>query len=197
MFNSKIAYDYLLQAKKFNDGEWIQHSIFVGIAAKRISENLPNLNSDLAEAYGYIHDIGRRFGRMQIKHSLLGYSFLNAEGLTDFSHICLTHSFPTHNVEDMVGEWDCTKQEYLFIKDYIHSSTYTIYDKLIQLCDAIAIPSGFTILEKRLVDVSIRYGIDEKTLPRWKSFFQLKKDFDNALGYSIYKLFPEIKDTIF
>ena len=33
------------------------------------------------------------------------------------------------------------------------------YDRLIQICDALATDYGFVILEKRFVDVTRRYGI--------------------------------------
>ncbi|OOM71139.1 HD domain protein [Clostridium puniceum] len=193
---SKKAYKILMDAKNSNDGEWIDHSIYVGIAAKRIAEHVNGLNPDLALAYGYIHDIGRTFGRMQLKHSICGYEFLKKEGYDEAARICLTHSFISKDIEECVGNWDCTDSEYIFVKDYIESIKFTEYDKLIQLCDAISLSTGFTIIEKRLIDVALRYGINERTTKRWKAFFNLQKDFENKLGFSLYQLFPEVIDNI-
>ena len=41
------------------------------------------------------------------------------------------------------------------------------YDRLIQICDALATDYGFVILEKRFVDVTRRYGIME-TYSNWR-----------------------------
>lgn len=42
------------------------------------------------------------------------------------------------------------------------------YDKLIQICDALATDYGFDILEKRFVDVTRRYGIMETHIKGWE-----------------------------
>lgn len=194
--NTKTAYDYLMEASKINPGPWVDHSIYVAKAARRIAENLDTIDPNLAESYGYIHDIGRRFGITKMKHTIDGYYFLKKEGYLNAARICLTHSFPSKNIEDSVGDWDCSKEDYLFIKKFIESIEYTIYDQLLQLCDTLALPSGFTIVERRLIDVGIRYGVDNKTVKRWKAFFALQNSIENRLGYSIYALFPEIEENL-
>ena len=42
-----------------------------------------------------------------------------------------------------------------FVQEFLAGSTYTSYDRLIQLCDALALPSGFCLVEKRLMDVAL------------------------------------------
>lgn len=138
-----------------NPGLWVDHTIYVAKAARNIAEKLNGLDADIAEAYGYVHDIGRRFGVAKMKHVINGYRFLEAEGYIDAARICLTHSFPTRNIEDSVGDWDCSKEDYDFIKNYIDSTVYTVYDELLQLCDTLALPNGFTIVERRLIDVDM------------------------------------------
>ena len=94
-----------------NPGLWIEHSINVAKAARNIAEKLKGLDEDLAEAYGYVHDICRRVGAAKMKHIINGYRFLETEGYLDAARICLTHSFPTRNIEDSVGDWDCSKED--------------------------------------------------------------------------------------
>jgi hypothetical protein len=37
--------------------------------------------------------------------------------------------------DDSVGDWDCQKEDYNFIRNYIDSNAYTDYDELLQLCE--------------------------------------------------------------
>ena len=60
------------------------------------------------------------------------------------------------------------------------------YDRLIQLCDALALPDGATYIEKRLVDVVMRRGFNDLTIPKWKAFFDLKDYFDKKMGTNLY-----------
>ena len=51
---------------------------------------------------------------------------------------------------------------------------YDDYDRLIQLCDSLANASGFCLMEKRMLDVRLRYGIDEYALRKWRTTFDIK-----------------------
>lgn len=51
---------------------------------------------------------------------------------------------------------------------------YDDYDRLIQLCDAVSLPTSFCILEVRLIDVAIRNGVNEYSIEKWKKFIELK-----------------------
>lgn len=73
----------------------------------------------------------------------------------------------------------------------------TDYDKLIKLCDYLSLPSGFCLIEKRLVDMALRGGINEYTIPRWKSTFEIKQYFEENIGKSIYSLLPNIRENTF
>ena len=70
-------------------------------------------------------------------------------------------------------------------------------DRLLQLSDALAISSGFILIEKRLLDVSVRYGIDEFTVPKWKAFLGLQSYFEKAIGRSIYGVLPSVVENTF
>lgn len=65
---------------------------------------------------------------------------------------------------------------------------YDDYDRLIQLCDAVSLPTSFCILEVRLIDVAIRNGVNEYSIEKWKKFIELKEYFDKTCGMDIYKI---------
>ena len=113
---------------------------------------------------------------------------MNSLCYDDCAQICLTHSFPYKDILSYNGQNDCTAEETEFIKSFIENTKYDDYDKLIQLCDALALPFGATYIEKRLVDVVMRRGFNDLTIPKWKVFFELKEYFDKKTGTDIYKL---------
>ncbi len=184
----QTANDILLEAKKMNSGLWISHSKTVGFCAKTISEKCEQLDPDKAYVLGLLHDIGRRYGVSGMKHIIDGYHFMMSLGYDECAKICLTHSFPYKNIKSYNGKNDCTFEETEFIKNFISDIQYDDYDRLIQLCDALSFPEGAVIIEKRLVDVTLRNGFNEYTLSKWKSFFVLKNYFDMKTNTNIYKL---------
>ena len=66
---------------------------------------------------------------------------------------------------------------------------------LSQLCDAISLPNGACIMEKRLVDVALRHGLPDFTLDKWKAFMNTKKHFDELCGCNIYTLLPNVLEN--
>ena len=62
----------LEQAENLNPGLWKQHSEFVALACKNIAELCPNLDSNKAYILGLLHDIGRRIGIVQERHTIAG-----------------------------------------------------------------------------------------------------------------------------
>lgn len=195
------ARSMLTDAEKRNPGPWIQHSISVAKAAEAIAAHSPTLDPEIAFIFGIIHDIGRREGLTDMRHILDGYNFLAKQGFEDAARICLTHSFPIkdiHAVEGQdEGQWDCSNLEFEFIQDYLARIEYNEYDKLIQLCDALALPAGYCLMEKRFVDVAFRHGTNEYTLLRWKAYLQLKNDFEKGLGTSLYNFLPGVVENTF
>jgi putative nucleotidyltransferase with HDIG domain len=188
---------FIKVAQSLNPGPWIQHSFFVAEAAEAIAQHLPNLDSETAFVLGYLHDIGRRVGITDMRHILDGYYFLKDKGFEEAARICISHSFPIKEIDSVAGKWDCTKQEFEFLKDYLSNVDFDDYDRLIQLCDAVALPSGLCLMEKRLVDVAMRYGVNEYSLPRWRAYFTIQEDFEKAIGCSIYKVLPKVVESTF
>lgn len=178
----------LKEAEQLNPGAWVAHDITAGNCAKIIASKCKYLDADIAYVLGLLHDIGRRFGVMDMRHIWCGYKFMLENEFDDSARICLTHSFPYKNINAYNGKNDCNSDESTFIKNFLNNIEYNDYDKLIQLCDAISFPSGPTYIEKRLVDVVLRRGFNELTIPKWKEFLFLKEYFDKKTGTDIYDL---------
>jgi hypothetical protein len=191
------AESFIREGQDLNFGPWIQHSLFVGKAAEAIAQNHPKMDPQVAFVLGYLHDIGRRAGVADMRHTLDGYYFLMEMGFDFAARICLTHVFPIKEIDSVAGKWDCSKHELEFLREFLSGIEFNEYDRLIQLCDAIALPSGFVLLEKRLMDVAMRHGINDFSVPRWKAFMKIQKDFENAMGKCIYKILPGVVENTF
>jgi hypothetical protein len=87
-------------------------------------------------------------------------------GFEDCARICLTHSFPIKQADAYASRWNCPAEQKQFVQEYLDRAQYTAYDRLIQLYDALALPSGPVLMEKRLVDVALRWGFNDHTLPK-------------------------------
>ena len=175
-----------------NPGPWEQHSLVTADNARRIAEKVPGMDPDKAYLMGLLHDIGRREGVTGMLHVIDGYDYMTQLGEPEIAVICLTHSFASQNVEHFEGKHDCTAEQKTFIKNFVENRVYDDYDKLIQLCDAISLPEGACIMEKRFVDVALRHGVREYTTTRWRAYMELKKYFDSLCGCDIYTLLPKL-----
>lgn len=193
----ETARNFLLEAEKRNPGNWVPHSLFVAQAAEAIAKGHPKLDHEVAYVLGCLHDIGRREGVTYMRHAFDGYRFLHAQGYEEAARICITHSFWLQGLDEYPGKGDCTREELEFLKKYIASIEYDEYDWLIQLCDCLALPSGFCLLEKRLVDVALRYGTSQYTTRKWKMVFAHKAHFEHCIGRSIYELLPGVVENTF
>lgn len=187
----------LLEAEKLNPGPWVQHSRYAGEAAKLIAENCNGMDPEVAHILGMLHDIGRRFGVTNMRHTIDGYNFCTEKGYDLVARICLTHSHTTGQIKEAFGKWDCSEEECEFVQNYLNTIEYNPYDKLIQLCDALALPSGFTLMERRMIDVALRHGIHEHILPKWKATFEIKDYFEAWMGKSIYSVLPGVIENTF
>lgn len=176
---------YLDEARALNNGGWIAHSLAAGTAAERMAARIGDMDAERAFVLGVLHDIGRRFGEMGMNHAIQGYRFLLAEGDGEAAEICLTHSFPVQEITAVNGGWDLTTEDYAFLDDFLRARTYTGYDRLIQLCDAMATSEGIVAIERRMMDIMLRYGVDETSLPRWRKLFSMKDDFERRMGSSV------------
>ena len=193
----EIATQLMNEAEKRNPGPWVNHSIFTAQAAAIIASSIPSLDPSTAYIFGYLHDIGRREGLTSNRHIIDGYFYLINKGFDGAARICLTHPFAVKKIDAISGEWDCSQEEIEFVRDYLSKIEFTAYDRLIQLCDAVAMPTGFCLIEKRMVDVALRYGVSSLTLEKWKAHLETKKEFEQLIGKSIYKLLPGIINNTF
>ncbi|MCR4866864.1 MAG: HDOD domain-containing protein [Lachnospiraceae bacterium] len=190
------AYEALKEldiAYELNPGPWVEHSKNVGIAARNIADKIDTMDPDKAYIVGLLHDIGRRVGIVDIPtHVYEGYVYCKEKGWDEAARICMTHSYLLMDKEFEKEE----KDEHLkSISSYIRNCVADDYDRLIQLCDALAVDYGFVILEKRFVDVTRRYGIMENYIRGWDVAFNIKEYFEKKMGCSIYDVLPGIEKT--
>lgn len=178
----------LNEAEQKNPGPWADHNRVAAYCAEQIAKVCEDLDADTAYVCGLLHDIGRRYGVFDMKHLIMGYRFMTGLGYDTVARICLTHSFPSGIFAEYCGNEDVEKEEAEFIKEYVEAAEYDDYDRLIQLCDALAFAERPVCIEKRLVNVALRYGFNDYTLPKWKSVFGLKDYFDKKAGCDIYAL---------
>ncbi len=47
------------------------------------------------------------------------------------------------------------------MKEFVANAVYDDYDRLVQLCGVLVMPTGFCLLEKGFVNVTSRYGIHQ------------------------------------
>lgn len=182
-------------AVRLNPGPWEGHSYSVANNAGLIAGRVPGMDPDKAWVLGLLHDIGRRAGVTGIRHLFDGYDYLLSKGEPQTARICLTHSFPLKDANTFVGKYDCTDAQLTFLQRYLDGVVYDDYDILIQLCDAISLPNGACIMEKRFVDVALRHGLPPFALEKWRAFMETKKHFDALCGCDIYTLLPNVLEN--
>jgi HD superfamily phosphohydrolase YqeK len=186
----------LTEAEQRNPGPWIAHSRNVALAAQCIAKH-SNLDAEAAYILGLLHDVGRCEGITKMLHTLDGFRFLQSLGFDDAARICITHSFVLKTMDAHEGRWDCSSEELKFITDFVNAAEFDDYDKLFQLCDAMAIDKGICLIEKRIVDVALRLGVNNQTVAKWKALFEVQKEFEQKMGQSIYKVLPGVVETTF
>lgn len=195
MFTIQDAERELTEAEKLNPGRWIDHSKATALNAKLIAEKVEGMDSGKAYCMGLLHDIGRRVGVVAVRHIFEGYYYMNKIGQPEIARICLTHSFPGKGSDTYFGTYDCTEEEKKFLDEYIAKIEYDDYDRLIQLCDAISLPTGACIMEKRLIDVALRYGVPKFSPDKWRASMENKRYFDALCGCNIYTLLPNVMEN--
>lgn len=189
---SKKALEMLNDAKKKTITDlWITHSICVANTASVIAKEL-NLDVEYAKTLGYIHDYGKAVGDFS-KHDMNGFNYLKGLGYDEeYYSICLTHGYLNNDVMCAAGG---IPRDIPFRTEYIKNHKCSIYEKLICLCDLMCAQEVIGI-DKRLIDIIIRYGAYSNTQYHVKEVYKLKKYFDDLLGYNLYNLFPEMMNTL-
>lgn len=181
----------LRDAEKCNPGPWGDHSRTAAHCAEKIARTCGDMDADKAYILGLMHDIGRKFGVRHLGHVSDGYAYMISLGYDEVAKVCLTHSFNNQSIDEYVGKVDTTEEELSLIKEKLASVCFDEYDRLIQLCDALAGSDRVLDIEERMEDVKKRYGFYPQA--KWDSNMNLKKHFEAKTGKSIYTVVE--KDT--
>lgn len=174
----------LEEAERSNPGPWGDHSRTAAHCAEKIAQACGDMDANKAYILGLLHDIGRKFGVRHLGHVSDGYSYMMSLGYDEVARVCLTHSFNNHSLSEYIGVFDTTEEELALIQENLAAVRYDVYDKLIQLCDALAGAAGVLDIEKRMEDVKRRYGFYPQA--KWDSNIALKRYFEEKAGDSIY-----------
>lgn len=173
----------LNEAYELNPGPWKAHSLVTAECAEKIAACCPGMDSEKAFIFGLLHDIGRRFGVTQLAHVINGYDYLMALGFDEPARISLTHSFAVKDIHTYIGIPDVSEEDCQRISDLIASFDYDDYDRLIQLCDSIAMAEGPTDMVTRMSDVKNRYGFYPRE--KWDKHLELQKYFEDKMWKSL------------
>ncbi|MCD8145235.1 MAG: HD domain-containing protein [Oscillospiraceae bacterium] len=179
----------LREAEPCNPGPWGNHSRVAARCAEKIAQNCAGMDSDKAYILGLLHDIGRKFGVRHLGHVSNGYQYMMSLGYDEAARICISHSFSTKHLDDYVGNRDTSPEEWNLILSQLEGMEYDDYDRLIQLCDAIAGAEGVLNMEERMNDVRRRYGFYPPE--KWESNFRLKRYFESKMGRNLYDVVRE------
>lgn len=185
MLPTKIEAQALLhEAVQCNPGPWGNHSRIAAHCAQSIAKQCNGLDPEKAYILGLLHDIGRKFGVRHLGHVSDGYQYMMFLGYDEVARICLTHSFNNQQINEYVGKNDVTAHEMDLIINTLSAIKYDEYDKLIQLCDALAGSEGVVDIVERMQDVKKRYGFYPQA--KWDKNVTLLKHFENLTQKNIY-----------
>ena len=186
----QTAKDLLKEAAEINPGAWERHCENAAACAEKIAAAC-GLDSEKAYVLGLLHDIGRKFLVRDLGHIYYGYKYMLSLGYDQAARVCLTHSFPNQSLAIYIGKTDIPKEEADEVKDALSSTVCDDYDRLIQLCDALAGSEGVLDIEERMADVKRRYGNYPQA--QWDKNLELKAYFEAKSGAgSIYDLLKNI-----
>lgn len=180
------AEELLEKAELCNPGLWGDHSRVAAHCAEKIARSCGDMDADKAYILGLLHDIGRKFGVRHLGHVSDGYNYMMTLGYDEAARICLTHSFQNKTLEEYIGKFDTTAEELEQIDRELKRAELDDYDRLIQLCDALAGAECVLNIVDRMDDVKQRYGSYPKT--KWDANIKLKDYFEQKTGKDIYEV---------
>ena len=172
------------EAEAINPGPWGDHCRVAAHCAECIAAKCEGMDSDKAYVVGLLHDIGRRFGGRHLGHVADGYSYMMSLGYDEVARICLTHSFNNQSMDGYIGKIDTTEEELKLIQTELAKIRMDDYDRLIQLCDALAGAEGVLDIEERMGDVKRRYGYYPED--KWNINLELKRYFEDKMQADLY-----------
>lgn len=175
----------LEDALKCNPGPWGDHSRNVALCAEGIAR-VSGMDGEKAYVLGLLHDIGRKFGIYHMPHIYNGYHYMMRLGYPEVARVCLSHSFSTPDFRTYIGKFDVTEEQREELRQLLAQMEFDDYDRLIQLCDALAMAEGVVEIETRMLDVKRRYG--EYPQEKWDNNLWLKYYFEEKCGKDIYEI---------
>lgn len=176
----------LEESERLNPGPWKEHSLVAARCGEKIALLCGDMDPEKAYILALLHDIGRRFGTGHMRHVVDGYVYMRDMGYEDAAKICVTHSFPTHSLQEYIGKFDVSSEETGLISSLLSSYEYDDYDRLVQLCDSVAMPEGPVKAEVRMDSVAVRYGYYP---PEQKAcVLKLKAYFEEKMKRNLYQV---------
>ena len=124
--------------------------------------------------------------RPSFGHVSDGFSYMMSLGYDEAARICLTHSFHNLTTDEYIGKFDTTDEELELIESELKKATPDDYDRLIQLCDALAGSEGVLDIGDRMNSVRKRYGHYPRS--KWDANLRLKAYFEEKTQRNIYDL---------
>jgi putative nucleotidyltransferase with HDIG domain len=177
---------------------WKQHSFYVAEGAERIAVELPDVDPSKAYVLGLLHDIGKSIDYRGKKHALEGYRFLMRQGYFEAAYAALTHDFPAKEFDIHRQEALLDNDELEFVVAILSSYEYTIFDRLIQVCDVISTPGGYVLMEKRMMMAIFRYGGLSESLKQIIAVSYENMQFlERIMGTSVYSVLPNVVENTF
>lgn len=175
----------LKEAEIINPGPWGNHCRVAAKCAERIAMAC-SMDAEKSYVLGLLHDIGRKFLVRDLGHLYYGYQYMNRLGYNQVARVCLSHSFPNQDLQIYIGKIDIPKEEAEAVEKILDEMQFDDYDRLIQLCDALAGSDGILDIEERMADVKHRYG--NYPQEQWDKNMELKHYFEEKAGKNIYDI---------
>lgn len=180
----------LAAAEEINPGPWGNHCRVAAECAEKIALAC-EMDAEKAYVLGLLHDIGRRFLIRDLGHLYYGYQYMKRLGYGAVARVCLSHSFPNQDLQIYIGKIDIPADEADRVEKLLGEMEFDDYDRLIQLCDALAGSEGVLDIEERMADVKRRYGNYPQA--QWDKNMELKHYFEKRAGRDIYEICHNLK----